>query len=173
VAAAALAFLVAGDAPAWAHASLIGTDPADGALLPAAPAAITLTFNEPVSVDDGGVRLLDATGAELPSSSRAVDNTVVITPGALGTGTVIVSWRVISADSHPISGGLTFAIGERSAGPVAIPTAEPDGFVGIVTAILQAAAYLGVLAACGLIAFDVLVLRGRGDTAPRATHRRL
>jgi len=173
VAAAALAFLLAGSAPAWAHASLIGTDPADGALLPAAPTSITLTFNEPVTMDEGGVRLLDATGAELPSTSHAVDNRVVITPEGLGTGTVIVSWRVISADSHPISGGLTFAVGERSAGTVAIPTAEPDVGVGIATAIVQAAAYLGVLAACGLIAFDVLVLRGRGDAAVRAAIRRL
>jgi len=173
VAAAALAFLVAGSAPAWAHASLIGTDPADGALLPAAPTAITLTFNEPVSVDDGGVRLLDAAGGEVPSSSRAVDNRVVITPGELGTGTVIVSWRVVSADSHPITGGFTFAVGERSTTAVVVPTTSTDPAVGLATAVMQASAYLGVLAAAGLIAFDVLVLRGRGDAQVRRVLRRL
>lgn len=173
VAAAALAFLVAGSAPAWAHASLIGTDPADGALLPTAPAAITLTFNEPVSVDEGGVRLLDATGAELPSSSMAVDNRVVITPEGIGTGTVIVSWRVVSADSHPITGGFTFAVGERSTTAVAVPTTSTDPVVGVATAAVQALTYVGVLAAAGLIAFDVLVLRGRGDAALRGRIRRL
>lgn len=174
MAAAALGLLLVGSAPAWAHASLIGTDPADGALLPAAPATITLTFNEPVSVDEGGVRLLDASGAELPSTTRAVDNTVLTTPGAaLGTGTVIVSWRVISADSHPITGGFTFAVGERSATAVAVPTTSSDPAVGLATAIAQALTYLGVLAAAGLIAFDVLVLRGRGDPTLRAGLRRL
>ncbi|WP_395728992.1 copper resistance CopC/CopD family protein [Nakamurella sp.] len=173
VAAAALAFLLAGSAPAWAHASLIGTDPVDGALLPSAPTTITLTFNEPVSVDEGGVRLLDASGAELPSSTRAVDNTVVTTPGELGTGTVIVSWRVISADSHPITGGFTFAVGERSSTAVAVPTTSTDPVVGVAIAVVQALTYLGVLAAAGLIAFDVLVLRGGGDTALRRAIRRL
>lgn len=173
VAAAALAFLVAGSAPAWAHASLTGTDPADGALLPTAPASITLTFNEPVSVDEGGVRLLDATGAELPSSSQVVDNRVVITPQGLGTGTVIVSWRVTSADSHPITGGFTFAVGERSSTSVAVPTTPSDPAVTLASAAVQALTYLGVLAAAGLIAFDVLVLRGRGDPAPRGAIRRL
>ncbi|WP_420124166.1 FixH family protein [Nakamurella sp.] len=173
VAAAALGLLITGSAPAWAHAALIGTDPADGVVLPAAPATITLTFNEPVSVDEGGVRLLDAAGAELPSTTRAVDNTVVTTPAAaLGTGTVIVSWQVVSADSHPITGGFTFAVGERSATAVAVPTAAADPAVGWATAIVQALTYLGVLGAAGLIAFDVLVLRGRGDPAGRATLRR-
>jgi len=173
VAAAALVFLLTGSAPAWAHASLLGTDPADGALLPAAPATITLTFSEPVTVLDGGVRLLDATGAELPSSTRTVDNRVLITPGPLGTGTVVVSWQVNSADSHPISGGFIFAVGERSAGAVAVPTAEPDVGLRIAAAAAQAAAYLGVLAACGLNAFDILVLRGRGDDEVRGRIRRL
>ena len=48
---------------------------------------------------------------------------MVITPGAIGRGTVIVSWRSLSADSHPITGGFTFAVGERSTTSVAVPTA--------------------------------------------------
>lgn len=171
VAAAALAFLLAGSAPAWAHAELIGSDPADGVLLPVAPATITLTFNEPVAVVDGGIRVLDAAGTPLPSTSQAIDNRVVITPQGLGTGTVIVSWRVISADSHPITGGLTFAVGQRSAATVAVPDPEPDLAVSVASAILQAIAYLGVLVAGGLIAFDVLVLRGQGEV--RGALRRL
>ncbi len=165
--------LLLGAAPAWAHASLLGTDPPDGALLPTAPATVTLTFDEQVHVDDGGVRLLDAAGTDLPSTVTVVDNRVVITPAALGTGTVIVSWQVISADSHPVSGGFTFAVGERTAGTVAVPSAEQDTAVRIATATAQALAYLGVLAACGLIAFDVLVLRGRGDERVRNRIRRL
>jgi copper transport protein len=45
---------------AFAHASLLKAEPADGAVLPAAPAVLTLTFNEPVSplvfrlLDPGG-----------------------------------------------------------------------------------------------------------------------
>ena len=170
----AVLLMLLGAGPAWAHATLEGTDPADGTLLSTAPSTVTLTFSEPVRVDDGGVRLLTAAGDELPGTVTTVDNRVVITPTAdLGTGTVIVSWQVISADSHPISGGFTFAVGQRTAGTVAIPTAEQDTAVRIATAAAQALAYLGVLACCGLIAFDILVLRGVGNEHVRRRIRRL
>ncbi len=166
--------LLVGAGPAWAHATLEGTDPTDGALLATAPATVTLTFSEPITVDDGGVRLLTPAGTELPAAVKTVDNTVLITPAtALGTGTVIVSWQVISADSHPVSGGFTFAVGQRTGGAVAVPTAEQDTGVRIATAIVQALAYLGVLTGCGLVAFDVLVLRGSGDETVRGRIRRL
>ncbi len=159
--------------PAWAHASLLGTDPADGAVLPTAPDVITLTFDEPVRVEDGGVRLLDAAGTELPSTARAVDEQVLVTPSApLGQGTVIVSWRVTSADSHPIAGGFTFAVGGRSPTTLAVPTPEQDAAVQVASAAVQGLAYLGVLGACGLIAFDVLVLRGAADASARDRIRR-
>jgi copper transport protein len=166
--------LLVGAGPAWAHATLEGTDPADGALLATAPATVTLTFSEPITVDDGGVRLLTPAGTELPATVTTIDNRVVITPvTTLGTGTVIVSWQVISADSHPVSGGFTFAVGQRTVGTVAVPTVEQDTGVRIATAVVQALAYLGVLAGCGLIAFDVLVLRGAGDGTVRRRIRRL
>jgi copper transport protein len=44
---AAAVLLLLGASPASAHATLLSVDPADGILLAAAPAAITLTFNEP------------------------------------------------------------------------------------------------------------------------------
>lgn len=170
----AVLLMMLGAGPAWAHATLEGTDPADGTLLSTAPSTVTLTFSEPVRVDDGGVRLLTAAGDELPGTVTTVDNRVVITPTAdLGTGTVIVAWQVISADSHPVSGGFTFAVGQRTGGTVAIPTAEQDTAVRIATAAAQALAYLGVLACCGLIAFDILVLRGVGDEHVRGRIRRL
>jgi copper transport protein len=166
--------LLVGAGPAWAHATLEGTDPTDGTLLATAPSTVTLTFSEPITVDDGGVRLLTPAGTELPSTVTTVDNKVVITPTtALGTGTVIVSWQVISADSHPVSGGFTFAVGQRTAGTVAVPTADQDTGVRIATALAQALAYLGALACCGLIAFDVLVLRGTGDDGVCGRIRRI
>ena len=51
-----------------------------------APTAITLTFNEPVSVEPGGVRLLEPPGPSC-QHGRSVDNTVVITPEESGRGT--------------------------------------------------------------------------------------
>ena len=157
---AAAVLLVIGAGSASAHTTFLGVDPADGVLLTAAPAAITLTFNEPVQVRDGGIRLLDAAGTEQPVTAQTINSTVVITPTGLGTGTFIVAWRVISADSHPISGGSTFSIETRSTQVVAAPSVDPDP-VQWVAAGAQAFTYLGVLGAAGLTAFELLVLRGR------------
>jgi methionine-rich copper-binding protein CopC len=45
----ALLIVVAHAGEACAHASLVKASPADGAVVPVAPAALSLTFNEPVS----------------------------------------------------------------------------------------------------------------------------
>ncbi len=44
----ALALLVPASV-AWAHATLVKAEPADGAVIAQAPSALRLTFNEPVS----------------------------------------------------------------------------------------------------------------------------
>ncbi len=113
--------------PASAHATLLSTDPADGALLEQAPAEVTSTFDEPVEVRSGAVRLLDAAGTEVSSQARSVDTRVVLTvPPDVADGTYIVTWRVISADSHPVAGGFSFSIGTPSAGVVAVPVRRTD-----------------------------------------------
>jgi copper transport protein len=101
---------------------------------------------------------------------QAIDSRVVLTPSDLGTGTYIVSWRVISADSHPISGGSTFSVGAPSTQVVAPPSVDPDHGVQWVAAVAQALTYLGVLGAAGLTAFDLIVLAGR--PAPGHARRR-
>ena len=40
-------------------------------------------------------------------------------PRGLPRGTYVVAWRVVSADSHPVSGGLLFSVGAPSASVVA------------------------------------------------------
>ncbi|MDG4828621.1 copper resistance protein CopC [Solwaraspora sp. WMMD1047] len=145
-----------GAAPAAAHATLLRTDPADGAVLPATPETVTLYFNEAVEVRDGGVRLLDASGTELDAEARAVDSTVVLTPpDNLADGTYLVSWRVVSADSHPVAGGFSFSVGAPSAGTVAIPETEPGSGLRVLRPVTETVAYLGVLGGTGLMIFGL------------------
>src|SRR5215470_13372408 len=105
---------------ACAHASLVKAVPADGAVMPLPPATLTLTFNEPVS--PLVVRLIGPDGAPIaPTAVTAEDTTITISaPPALRRGTHVLSWRVISADGHPVSGSLMFSIGARS------PAAQPE-----------------------------------------------
>ncbi|MDI2131904.1 copper resistance CopC/CopD family protein [Yinghuangia seranimata] len=113
--------LVGGAGVASAHASLDSTDPANGSTVPSAPSVVTMRFSEGVDAALGGVKVLDPTGKRVdtgspehgvggPSTLR-----VKLQPG-LGPGTYTVAWRVVSEDSHPISGAFTFNIVRASAG---------------------------------------------------------
>src|SRR6516225_4712905 len=116
----ALLIALAPASEACAHASLVKAVPADGAVMPLPPATLTLTFNEPVS--PLVVRLIGPDGAPIaPTAVTAEDTTIMISaPPALRRGTHVLSWRVISADGHPVGGSLMFSIGARS------PAAQPE-----------------------------------------------
>jgi copper transport protein len=113
--AALLAFLVYAPA-AQAHATLIASEPADGAMLAHAPATVRLTFNEPVSPLI--MRLVGAPdGSVLELTGVAEGNSVVVALRELAQeamqGTRGLSWRVISADGHPVGGTVLFSVGTR------------------------------------------------------------
>ncbi|MDF3215885.1 copper resistance protein CopC [Mesorhizobium sp. M7A.F.Ca.CA.001.09.2.1] len=102
---------------AFAHAALIKTDPADGAVLAQGPAQFSLTFSEPVS--PLVLTLVKPDGKPVPLTAfRLSDQTVEIdNPQPLKSGTHVLSWRVISADGHPVGGSLLFSIGAPSEPP--------------------------------------------------------
>src|SRR5262249_6059992 len=59
--------------------------------------------------------------ADRATAVTAEDTTVTISaPPALRRGTHVLSWRVISADGHPVGGSLLFSIGARS------PASQPE-----------------------------------------------
>jgi copper transport protein len=102
---------------AFAHAALITTEPADGAVLEQNPAQFALTFSEPVSPLVLTLVKPDGTPVAL-TTFRLTDQTVAIdNPQTLGRGTHVLSWRVISADGHPVGGSLLFSIGAATEPP--------------------------------------------------------
>ena len=55
----------------------------------------------------------------------ATDATVRIKlPADLPPGSYVVTWRVISADSHPVGSSFTFTVGAASAAPTAATSVE-------------------------------------------------
>jgi copper transport protein len=107
---------------ALAHASLISSDPSNDALLMHPPTSVRLTFNE--DVDVLAIRLIDENGASAPMAD--IDNrgaSLLLTPAKWHDGANVVSWRVISADGHPVGGSLTFWVGRRGSAPPEIATA--------------------------------------------------
>ena len=67
----ALALVLLGGSPAAAHAELVETDPAEGAVVETAPETVTLTFNEPVRLTSQEVAVYDAGGEPVDSAAGA------------------------------------------------------------------------------------------------------
>lgn len=113
--------------PASAHDELVSTAPADGSSLAEAPEAVTLTFGEDVVELGTAVVVVDAAGVKLADGALAVDGAVVTRPIAPPTvaGTVTVSYRVVSADGHPVTGTFAFTV-TSSASPSAAPSGTSE-----------------------------------------------
>jgi len=177
----ALAALVAGwllaaavgAAPAFAHATVVATDPADGGRLASSPAQVTVTFSEHVSFGSGYLRVVDSKG-------RRVDAGAVEHPGGdaskvtvglrsgLPDDSYIVSYRVVSADSHPIGGAFSFVVGDgplvAASGQVLGGTTDP--VVGAAFAATRWLSFAGLVLLGGL-AF-LLLCWPAGRAVPRA-----
>ena len=156
-------------APAAAHATLVSTDPAEGAVLGTAPEQVVFTFDESVIGDPAGITVFDAAGDEVASSASVRGPRLVVDlDEEVGEGTLVVVWRLVSADGHPIGGSLRFSVGAPSE-VVDVPGEDADVDVDAPwrLGVLRWLGYLGLLAASGLAAFSVLFLPGdsRADDA--------
>ncbi|MFF8096467.1 copper resistance protein CopC [Streptomyces sp. NPDC016675] len=154
--------VLAGAGPASAHAALRSTDPGDGTVLPRAPRHVTLTFTESVGLRDDSFRVLDPGGhrvrtARAERADGRADTARVSLSGQLGEGTYTVAWRVVSADSHPVSGAFTFSVGKPSAttAPLDAGPAE-DPLTAALHQIARFLSYLAVTLLIGTAAFVAL-----------------
>jgi copper transport protein len=145
---------------AAAHATLVRTDPAQGEVLERAPERITFSFNESVIGVPAGIKVFDATGEEVASSaSVSASQLFVDLDEEVGDGTLVVVWRLVSEDGHPIGGSLSFAVGAPS-DVVDVSTdgadAATDAPLGL--SLVRGLGYVGLLVAAGVAAFTVLFL---------------
>lgn len=116
--------------PAAAHATVITSSPTDGSRLKAVPRTVTVTFDEAVGI--GGVGYLHVTD----QTGRRVDARAAYHPNGdgtkvaddlatgLGDGSYTASFRVVSADSHPVAGTIRFVVGN---GPLAQGSVSVSG----------------------------------------------
>ncbi|MFJ4568225.1 copper resistance protein CopC [Streptomyces caelestis] len=165
-----LVLLLLGGAPASAHAALRSTDPDDGSVVQRAPRHVTLTFTESVGLRDDSFRVFGPdqrrvhTGEARHADGRS-DTARVGLPGKLAQGTYTVAWRVVSADSHPVSGAFTFSVGKRSATTAQIDTGPDED--PLTSGLHDAARYLAYLAAALLVGTVAFALLCRpADTSP-------
>jgi copper transport protein len=146
---------------ASAHASLVSTEPGDGSVLAAAPKTMQLRFNE--AVTPAVINLIDAAGMERGDASVSAEGeTIAITlPDSLPRGTQVVSYRVISADGHPVGGSVVFSIGAVSGTP---PMPDNGGSASGLIWLVRIGVYLGLFVGVGGVFFACWTAPMRADS---------
>lgn len=150
---------------AGAHAVVEETSPADGSVLQTSPAEVSLTFNEPVSLVPGALRVFDAdknrVDTGVASKGDAAGTIRIALKPDLADGSYAVAWRIISADSHPVHGGFVFSIDTPGAVDdldALIDQPSQPGY-DAAGALLRALSYLGSFAVVGVAVFVAFVAR--------------
>jgi copper transport protein len=155
LAALALAFAALGltAAPANAHAVLVASSPIDGARVDSPPSAVTLTFDESVRLIPAAAQVISATGlrADNGTAHLSADGTTIVIPlrPDLPRGSYAATWRVVSADTHVVSGSISFGIGQDAGAPV--PTSPEHAAPLTLTAdVARGVLYVGLVLCTGL-----------------------
>lgn len=158
----ALFVFAASATAALAHAGLVAADPADGSVLAVAPAAISLTFTDPAAPT--GFSLIGIGGSPQTLDGVTADGAVlrIALPAALADGSYLLSWRVTSADGHPISGTVSFAIGAVTGD---IATAPVDATLAPAIWTVRLLQYLALMLGLGTLAFGLVAALPRRATA--------
>jgi copper transport protein len=140
--------------PASAHAQLESSNPEDGARLTDAPSQVTLHFSEGVSLGAGYARVLDARQQRVDTGAPKVAGDVLTIPlrDNVPEGGYLVTYRVISSDSHPVAGAFSFAVGNgplitAGAGDVSDTT---DPGVAVLLPVTRWLGYAGLALAVGI-----------------------
>jgi copper transport protein len=152
---------------AMAHAVLESTEPLSGSTSKRPVSEVVFRFSEPVEGNFGAIRVFDRRGAR-------IDEGDVFHPGGRGPelgvhlkrgvpkGSYTATFRVISADSHPVAGGLVFSYGKASpTGSSVSQLLSQQGTSGRVTDIAFGAAkasqYGSIAAAVGAVFFLLVI----------------
>jgi copper transport protein len=151
--------------PALAHAALVDSHPADGSHLDSSPDVVRLVFNEPVELPPAAVRVFDSTGRRVDRGDvrrGPGPNEVTVSVPELPDGAYVVTWQVISADSHPVRGALVFQVGhgaEQVDDSLIASLLGHTRSVGLSTAawVLRWVTYLSVLVVVGAVVFLLAV----------------
>ncbi|MBB6380405.1 methionine-rich copper-binding protein CopC [Pseudonocardia eucalypti] len=98
--------------PAWAHAKLQSSSPAQGASLSAAPTQVTLTFGESVRPARNPITVTGPGGAAWTVGPATVAGPVVSAPvtPAGPAGAYVLTYRVVSDDGDPVTGAVRFTL---------------------------------------------------------------
>ncbi|WP_297549173.1 copper resistance protein CopC [Amycolatopsis sp.] len=145
-------WLVLPSPAASAHATLLGSTPSAGYAVATAPTAVTLDFDEAVSISTSPLTLLDTAGHPFtlgrPALSLGGRRLSAPVPEWLADGGYRVHWEVTAQDGDLVDGAITFAVGAGTA----VPSGDANGGSAIdspVVIVLRWALFSGLFVALG------------------------
>ncbi len=143
-------------AVASAHARLVRTVPADGAVLARSPRAVVVEFDDTVHLAGGNTAIANTSRRAVLSAAASVAGRVLTLPldRRLPRGAYTARWSVVSEDGHREQGVLAFAVGLGSPPPHAVLAAAPA--LRSFDLVVRTLYYLGVLVGAGTAMFGVL-----------------
>jgi methionine-rich copper-binding protein CopC len=108
----ALAMLLLLLAPlgAQAHAKLLQATPADGAVLTTAPSSFMLLFDEPARLTSLSIQKDNEAPQKIGGLAAAASARWLIAAPKLAPGRYTLNYRVLSDDSHIVSGSIQFEL---------------------------------------------------------------
>ncbi len=154
--------------PAFGHAVLERTSPRQSAELQRQPESVAFYFDEPVEASFGAVRVYDSAAEEVQAGDvfRPNDDSKAVAVGlqpSLPDGFYTATYRVVSADSHPVSGGFVFSVGAAAGQAASVEALLERNSSGDVTSVAFWAdrwlGYLAIALALGGAVFLVAVWR--------------
>ena len=147
-----------------AHAQLVASSPASGAVHPEPPDEIRLVFSEPLEEQVTSLDLKALDGSPILERAGEIDpddpHALVVAGPDLADGIYSITWRSLSAaDGHITEGFLHFGVGEVEGNLPGASSHEVHGDADVIGVVGRWFTYIGLLAAIGLVAFHRLVLR--------------
>jgi copper transport protein len=160
----AVALLFGARSIAFAHATLVRSEPAADSHLATSPSRVRLVFSEALEITLVKLSIVRSDGSVIPLSATGDPhdvNAVIAPVNDLATGAYRLQWRVVSADGHPVEGTFSFFVGAGSAGekvPVAafeVPAVWGPSFgeAPLIPAVLRGLALGALMALAGMLLF--------------------
>ena len=122
-----------------AHEAPARSNPADGSVIPTAPAQITITFPGELDATGSSIRVLDPDGKDITPGSAGLDlenpdRNMLVAPlaGDLPNGRYTVDWVALSlADGHKTTGDFSFTVDPNAPAPTAQSAASPTSATSV------------------------------------------
>ncbi|EUJ36227.1 copper resistance protein [Listeria weihenstephanensis FSL R9-0317] len=160
-------FLFTSPTAVEAHAYLQSSNPADQSELAKSPDKVVLTFTEMIQNEYPSIIVRDSEGKRVEDGKAYInkENDHVVEVGlasSLPADIYSAEWRVVSADGHPVSGVISFKIGNVDKNFTASAVGKSDSSSWPST-LVKVILYIGFSVVAGVLLFYIALYRGKVD----------